>query len=264
MKAEIVAVGSELVNGQKLDTNSQWLARRLEDLGIPVRFHEALGDDLDENVAGFRVAIDRADLVVVTGGLGPTQDDLTREALAAVAGVPLVEDADALEDIISLFARRGRPMSPRNRVQAALPKGSAALSNPVGTAPGIWMQVGTTWVASLPGVPYEMKQMFEEEVVPRLRGLGLTGRFIAHHVINLFGKGESDIESDALDLTARGRQPEVGITASDATISFRVSASGADEVEARLALEPTPRRDPHPVRRLNRRRGPRGRHSRSG
>ena len=239
MKAEIVAIGSELVNGQKLDTNSQWLSRRLEDLGIPVRFHAVLGDDLDENVAAFGVAIARADLVVVTGGLGPTQDDLTREALAAVAKVSLVEDADALEDIVSFFARRGRPMSPRNRVQASLPEGSAALTNPVGTAPGIWMQVGGTRLAALPGVPYEMKQMFDGEVVPRLRGLGLAGRVIAHHVINLFGKGESEIEADALDLTARGRQPEVGITASDATISFRVSASGADEAEALLALEPT-------------------------
>ncbi len=239
MKAEIIAIGSELVNGQKLDTNSQWLSQRLEDLGIPVRFHESLGDDLDENVEGFRVALGRAGLVIVTGGLGPTQDDLTREALALVAGTPLVEDVDALEAIESLFARRGRPMSPRNRVQALRPEGSVSLPNAVGTAPGVWFRVGESWIACLPGVPYEMKAMFDESVVPLLRAEGLTGRVIVHHVINLYGRGESDIEAEAMDLTARGRQPEVGITASDATISFRISSAGPDEDAALLAMQPT-------------------------
>ena len=239
MKAEIVAVGSELVNGQKLDTNSQWLSRRLEEMGLPVRFHTAIGDDLDENVDAFRIAAGRADLVVVTGGLGPTQDDLTREALAAVADVPLIEDERTLRGIEALFARRKRVMAPRNRVQALFPAGSEILANPVGTAPGIWMAVGPARFACLPGVPSEMRRMFDEQVVPQLRALGWGGRAIVHHVINLFGKGESEIEAEALDLTARGRDPEVGITVSDATISFRVSASGADEAEARRALGPT-------------------------
>ena len=239
MKAAIVAVGSELVRGQKLDTNSQWISRRLEDLGIPVRSHAAIGDDLGENVAALRIAAGRSDLVVVTGGLGPTQDDLTRESLAAVAGVPLVEDERTLRTIEALFARRKRVMAPRNRVQALFPEGSEVLPNPVGSAPGIWMAVGRSRFACLPGVPSEMKRMFDEQVTPRLRLLGWGGRTIAHHVINLFGKGESEIEADALDLTARGRDPEVGITASDATISFRVSAAGADEAEARRALGPT-------------------------
>src|SRR3954447_16525683 len=122
MKAEIVAIGSELVSGQRLDTNSQWLSQRLSELGIPVHFHTTLGDDLDENLAAFRIAINRADLVLVSGGLGPTQDDLTREALALVAGVPLVEKAEALEAIAAMFARRSRPMAERNRVQALFPQ----------------------------------------------------------------------------------------------------------------------------------------------
>lgn len=239
MKAEIVAIGSELVSGQNLDTNSQWLSRRLADLGIPVHFMTVVGDDRDENIAALRIAIERADLVLSGGGLGPTQDDLTREALAAVAGVPLVEDPGSLEAIAALFARRHRVMAERNRVQAFFPQGAEPLPNRVGTAPGIWMRVGRARVVCLPGVPSELKIMLDEQVVPRLRGLGWGRRVLVHRTINLFGKGESEIEAEALDLTARGRVPEVGITVHDATISFRLTAAGATEEEALRALEPT-------------------------
>jgi nicotinamide-nucleotide amidase len=239
MIAEIISIGSELVSGQGLDTNSQWLSRALGGVGIAVHFHTTLGDDLDENVAAFRVATARADLVLMTGGLGPTQDDLTRDALALVAGVPLVEDPGSLDAIAALFARRKRAMPERNRVQALIPLGAEALPNRVGTAPGLWMTIGRAVVGCMPGVPSEMHIMFDEQVIPRLRSLGAISRVIVHHKINLFGKGESDIEADALDLTARGRTPEVGITAHEATISFRITAEGSDEAEARRALEPT-------------------------
>ena len=239
MKAEIIAAGSELVSGQKLDTNSRWISRKLQSLGIDVRFHTAIGDDLAENVAAFRIAVERADLVIVGGGLGPTQDDLTREALARAANVSLAENPEALREIQALFASRKREMSERNRVQALLPTGAESLTNRVGTAPGIWFRVDNTTFVCLPGVPYELMIMFDEQVVPRLRANGFVAGVIVHHVINLFGKGESDIEAKALDLTARGRVPEVGITASDATISFRVSSAGANEAEARELLEPT-------------------------
>ena len=239
MHAEIISVGSELVSGQKLDTNSQWLSVQLANLGIATHFHTTLGDDLGENVSAFQIAARRAGLVLVTGGLGPTQDDLTREALARAAGVDLVEDADSVSQIQAFFARRNREFTPKNRVQALRPEGSKAIPNPVGTAPGIWMQVGGAHVACMPGVPSEMKTMFAGEVVPRLRGMGWIGRVIAHRVINLFGRGEAEIEADALDLTARGRLPEVGITASDATISFRISADGATEEQALRAMEAT-------------------------
>lgn len=239
MKAEIVAIGSELISGASLDTNSQWLSRGLAAVGIPVRFHTTLGDDLEENLEGFRIAMRRADLVIVSGGLGPTQDDLTREVLANVAGVPLVEDPVSLEAIAAMFARRNREMPERNRVQALLPEGAEALPNRVGTAPGVWMEVGKTLVACLPGVPHEMKIMFDEQVLPRLRGQGLARRIIVQRKINLFGKGESEVEALALDLTARGRNPEVGITAHEATISFRISAEGATKEEAEAAIEPT-------------------------
>jgi nicotinamide-nucleotide amidase len=239
MKAEIIAIGSELVSGQSLDTNSQWLSRGLAGLGIAVHYHTTLGDILDENVDALKIALGRAELIVLSGGLGPTQDDLTREALAAVAGVSLVEDAGSLEAIAAMFARRNRVMAERNKVQALLPLGAEPLPNRVGTAPGLWMRLGGATVACLPGVPGEMRIMFDEQVVPRLRRIGGRGRVIVHHKINLFGKGESDIEAAALDLTARGRSPETGITVSDATISFRITAEGETEDEARRALEPT-------------------------
>ena len=129
-RAEIIAIGSELVSGQGLDTNSQWLSRELGSVGIPVAFHTTIGDQLDDHVSAFRIAADRADLVIMTGGLGPTQDDLTREALAALAGVPLREDPASLEAIAAMFARRNRPMAERNKVQALFPEGSEPLLQP--------------------------------------------------------------------------------------------------------------------------------------
>ena len=241
MRAEIIAIGSELTSGQSLDTNSQWLSQQLSALGINVAFHTTLADVLDDHLAAFKIAGERVDLVVMSGGLGPTQDDLTREALALVAGVPLVEDPDSLAAIAAMFARRNRVMSERNRVQALFPKGAEPLLNPVGTAPGIWMRIGGATIACLPGVPHEMKKMFQERVVPRLRQNGWVSQVTVHRKINLFGKGESEIESQAMDLTARGRVPEVGITAHDSTISFRISASGTTDDEARRLIEPTAR-----------------------
>ena len=239
MKAEIIAIGSELVGGQRVDTNSAWISSRLGELGIPVRFHTSISDDLAENVSVLRIALDRAELVVTTGGLGPTQDDLTRETVAAVAGVKLVEDEASLRHIKAMFLKRRREMAERNKVQALFPAGSEPLPNRVGTAPGIGMDLGRAWVACLPGVPSEMKVMFDEQVAPRLRARGLAGRSIVHRSIHLFGLGESEVEARAMDLTARGRTPEVGITASDATITLRVSAEGADEAEALDRAEPT-------------------------
>jgi nicotinamide-nucleotide amidase len=239
MRAEIIAIGTELTSGQSLDSNSQWLSQQLSALGLETAFHTTISDNMDDHLTAFRIATARTDLVLMTGGLGPTQDDLTREALAQVAGVKLVEDADSLAAIEAMFARRNRVMTERNRVQALFPEGAEVLSNPVGTAPGIWMHVDRAWVACMPGVPHEMKRMFAEQVVPRLRKNGWVSRVTVFRKINLFGKGESEIEAQAMDLTARGRVPEVGITAHDSTISFRISASGKNEEEARLLIEPT-------------------------
>src|SRR5512135_192326 len=153
MKAEILSIGSELTSGQNLDTNCQWLSRQLAEIGIAVGFHTTVADDLADNIECFRIACERADLVVATGGLGPTQDDLTREALAAVAAVELEEDPGSLDHIRRMFAARGRVMPERNRVQALFPVGSRPIPNSAGTAPGIWMTLGRALVLALPGVP---------------------------------------------------------------------------------------------------------------
>src|SRR5262245_6951832 len=153
MKAEILSIGSELTSGQNLDTNAQWLSLRLAEIGIPVGWHTTIADDFDDNVAAFRIAADRANLVVVTGGLGPTQDDLTRDVLARVGGVDLIFHEPSFTHIRDMFAKRKRAMPERNRVQAYFPAGAEPIPNANGTAPGIWMTIGSTAIVAMPGVP---------------------------------------------------------------------------------------------------------------
>ena len=249
MFAEIIAIGDEITSGQSLDTNSQWLSQRLEELGVRTLYHTTVGDELEPNVEVFRQAIARADIVIATGGLGPTADDLTREALAAATDRSLQRDADALTRIRAMFAMRGRAMPLQNELQAMFPAGSRAIHNPNGTAPGIDLEVpreGRTpcRVICLPGVPAEMVEMWRDSVAKTLdaavgAALGSNRRILRRRRIHCFGAGESQIESMLPDLIRRGRRPTVGITAGKATITLRIAADGATEEECFAAMEPT-------------------------
>jgi nicotinamide-nucleotide amidase len=244
MRAEIIAIGDELTTGQRLDTNSQWVAQRLLEIGVPVAFHTTVGDRLDDNVQVFRQACERAEIVVATGGLGPTADDLTRHALAEVAGVPLVQDDDSLAHIKALFARRKREMPSTNLIQAQFPQGSRPIHNPHGSAPGIDIEIPRradkpARVFALPGVPAEMKEMWEASVRPAIQNLLGVAKVIAHHRIKCFGVGESDLEAMLPDLIARDHYPLVGITVHQATITLRITAEGETAEAARDAMGPT-------------------------
>lgn len=246
MIAEVIAIGDEMTSGQRLDTNSQWLSQRLGELGVRAMYHTTVADDLAANIAVFRAAVERADFVVASGGLGPTADDLTREAVAAAAGVELVFDEALLRTIESMFSRRGRPMPQRNRMQAYVPAGGNAIPNPNGTAPGIQLSIDRTGrspcrLFCLPGVPAEMFEMWRATVAPAIAAAMPGSRVIRHRRIKCYGVGESHLEAMMPELIARKREPLVGITVSRATITLRITASGANEDECRRLMEPTVR-----------------------
>lgn len=242
MRAEVIAIGDELVSGQRLDTNSRWLSAELALLGIPTTFHVTAADTIEAGLDAFRTAIRRADVVVATGGLGPTADDLTRDVLAAVAEVPLESSAEALAAVEARFARRGAPMPESNRRQALFPRGSRMIPNPDGTAPGIDLVVTSAGrpvrVFALPGVPSEMRGMWQATVVPALLGMQPETATIVQRRVKCFGAGESAVEAMLPDLIRRGRDPLVGITVHEATITLRIAARGRDEAACRARIEP--------------------------
>lgn len=245
MQAEVISIGDELTSGQRLNTNSQWLSQQLGDLGIVTIRHTTVGDDLQGNIDALQLATHRADIVICSGGLGPTLDDLTRQAMAEAFDRPLELDLPSLTHIESMFASRGREMPERNRAQALFPSGSQIIPNPHGSAPGIDLQVTVAGgkpsrVFALPGVPAEMKQMWRESVAPRIEmaQAAPAGRW-RFHSIKLFGIGESDVEVLLPDLIHRERLPTVGITVSRATITLRIAARAHSDEEFASQIEPT-------------------------
>ncbi|RIK73689.1 MAG: damage-inducible protein CinA [Planctomycetota bacterium] len=244
--AEVISIGDELTSGQRLDTNSQWISLQLGELGVRAMYHTTVADDLPANIAVFRSAVERADIVVASGGLGPTADDLTRDAVAHMAGVELVLDETQLRAIEAMFSRRGRPMPERNRVQALFPAGAVPIPNPNGTAPGIHLVVSRPNrspcnLFCLPGVPAELFEMWRQTVAPAIAATMPEARVIRHRRIKCYGVGESHLEAMMPELIARTREPLVGITVSQATITLRITASGADDEACRRAMEPTVR-----------------------
>jgi nicotinamide-nucleotide amidase len=229
--AEIIAVGSELLTPHRSDTNSLFLSSRLNDLGIEVRAKAIVGDDRADLAALLRQALARADLVLITGGLGPTDDDVTREAVAEALGRPMSEDAELLSGLRALFASRRIPMPEINRRQAQVPGGAVPLPNPTGSAPGLWIDEGARAVVLLPGPPRELEPMFDESVAPRLARVS-AGRRWRRRVLKLTGRSESQIDEIAQPIYAplsSGAIPvQTTILATPGQIELHLSAAGAD------------------------------------
>ncbi len=255
MRAEILSIGDELTCGKILDTNAQWLSRNLEDLGIHVLYHTTVGDDLEANIDVFKIAASRADVIIATGGLGPTADDLTREAIAGALEVPLVQNEAAFEQIRAIFAQWKREMPARNEKQAEFPEGATPIRNPNGTAPGIDITVArkdgsnaagkrlpSYRIIALPGVPAEMREMWNETVRDALetycQSISGQKRVIRFRTIHCFGEGESQIERMLPDLINRSHFPTVGITADRATITLRIQSEAASERECLEQIDP--------------------------
>lgn len=233
---EILSTGDELLTGQIVDTNSPWLMDRLWDLGILVRRKTLVGDDRDDLLAALRETTARSDVVVMSGGLGPTEDDLTAECVAAAAGVPLEVDAASLEAIRERFARMGRVMTPNNEKQARFPRGAAVLPNRFGTAPGFVARIGATDVICLPGVPVEFKGICEDAVLPRLGAL--VGERPAARIVKLFGIPESHADQRMRPVMDANPDVRFGYRAHwpEIHVKWRVSGSDAEaRAEAILA-----------------------------
>ncbi|HMK63640.1 MAG TPA: molybdopterin-binding protein, partial [Acidimicrobiales bacterium] len=194
MRIEVVAVGTELLLGQIADTNSAWLGEQLALAGVDSYFHQAVGDNPQRIVLALRSALARGDGVIVCGGLGPTHDDVTREAIAEVMNVPLERNSVLVARIAELFSSRGRDMPKSNERQADVPLGATPIPQQLGTAPGLLCPVGNKVVYALPGVPYEMQEMFTRAVLPDLRRrLQVSGQsgVIVSRVVKTWGMSES-------------------------------------------------------------------------
>ena len=240
MKAIIIAVGNELVSGQIIDSNSAYLSARLGERGIAVAAHWTVPDDREQIASAIARAARSAGLVLVTGGIGPTADDLTRHSLADAMGVDLQINEECLRNLEAFFADRDRyrKMHPSNRVQAMIPAGAEPLDNRLGTAAGIAAHLGQADVYVMPGVPSEMRDMYDKQVASRLpSGDGV----IRHRILHTFGAAESDIGAELGEIMDRGRNPLVGTTAAAGLVSVRIAASGRTADEADRLAEQTAR-----------------------
>jgi nicotinamide-nucleotide amidase len=236
---EIITIGTELLLGQILDTNTTYLAQELGRIGISVRFRTAVGDLPHEMEQVIEDAVQRCEMVITTGGLGPTKDDLTREAVAKIAGVDLEFRKDLMAQIEQVFKRYGYNMPESNRRQAFVPVGSQAIPNPVGTAPAFIREVRGKPIICLPGVPRELKYLLNREVIPWLRKrFHLTDQRIIYRVLKTVGIGESRVDQLIGDLMGQGKNPEVGLLASQGEIKIRIAAKGRNKQSVNDLIRP--------------------------
>jgi nicotinamide-nucleotide amidase len=242
VRCEVLAIGTELLLGQIVDTNSSWIGEQLADAGIDSYEHRQVGDNLGRMVEALRELLDRSDAVIVCGGLGPTPDDMTRQAIAEVMGVELERRDDLVEWVSSLFTSRGREMPENNLRQCDVPVGAEPIPNSVGTAPGIKAPVGDKVVYAVPGVPYEMKLMMTEHVLPDL--LGRAGRHaaIVSRSLKTWGTSESGLAEMIADRVDAQTNPTIAFLARGIEgLTVRITAKASTPEEARALIEPEER-----------------------
>ena len=224
MNAEIVSIGSELLLGQIVDTNASWIAQRLAEAGVNLFYKTTVGDNMDRMVEVLDRALDRSDVVVTGGGIGPTQDDLTREAIAKVTGRKVVTDPGSLLELRERFQKRGFILTKNNERQAQIPDGAIVVRNPNGTAPAFIVETDRGVTISLPGVPFEMKWLVENEVIPYLREkFGLT-QMIHYRILKVADLGESAVDDRIGHLIAESANPTVGVLAHPGQVDVRIAA----------------------------------------
>ena len=235
MIAEIIGVGTELLLGQIANTNAQRLSAALAGIGVDVFYHTAVGDNLARMTEVIGRAAGRSDVVIITGGLGPTPDDITRDAVSAALAVPLVRREDLARDLRAFFERRGRTMPETNLRQTDLPEGAVAIA-PEGTAPGFYLVTGGALVIALPGVPWEMVQMLDKVVLPLLRTH--SGEVTISREVLVAGLGESHTHDRIADLVAAQTNPTIAYLAGYGLVRVRITAKSADEDDALALIAP--------------------------
>ena len=234
--AEILCVGTELLLGEVVNTNAAYISRALARLGISVYHTAVVGDNPKRLAEAVENALKNADLLILTGGLGPTYDDLTKETVAACLNIPMVRDEGILREIEDYFASSGRKMPQNNAKQADIPLGAVALKNRTGTAPGIFIENNEKVVVLLPGPPFELIPMFEEFVFPRLRPM--SEKVLVSHNIHIMGMGESEVETHLIDLMKSSVNPSLAPYAKEGEMRLRVGAlAGSEEEGEKMCAE---------------------------
>ncbi len=238
MSAEIICVGTELLLGDILNSNSQFIAQQLAQLGIPHYYQTVVGDNPERLKQVIKIALSRAQILIFTGGLGPTPDDLTCETIADFFGVPLIESPEIIEDMTQKFAQRGRVMSPSNRKQALIPQGADILPNPTGTAPGIiWQPRPEITIFTFPGVPSEMRRMWVDTAVPVLKSQGWGTEIIYSRSLKFWGIGESAL-AEKVAAYFNLPNPTVAPYAGKGEVRLRISAKADSEAAAEALISP--------------------------
>ena len=238
MIVEVIAVGTELLLGQIVNSNTSTMGAALAERGIDAHYQQTVGDNLTRIADAIRVAIGRSDAVVMTGGIGPTQDDITREAVCEVTGREMVFSEDYADRLREWWSRRGREMPQSNLRQAYYPEGAEMLSNPRGTAPGLALEHEGKLIFCVPGVPAEMEYLMLAEVLPRLASASGEEQVIASRLIRTWGRPESEVAEILDDLYTSSVNPSLAFLASNSEIKIRVTAKAETAAETRLLIEP--------------------------